>query len=204
MVGGNARVGVALDEEHDERRGDDDEGDDEEGDPAVLAEDAFGAGAFGREGGGAVCLVRFRKTGHAPAVGDGDADAHGQQEDAGHERGRDEGPRHGGDAEAVKPEARGEEEERREDFGTGPGGGGGEEVDGVAVALAKVSGQPGTVVREVRGYVRVLQGRERAGGRVALRVHQVVTDTAGAVVLDTKVAHVYTLEDGPLRRVDIE
>jgi hypothetical protein len=40
-------------------------------------------------------------------------------------------------------------------------------------------------------------------GRVVIGVHQVVRDLAGKVLMDRMVEHVYTLEDGLIRSMDI-
>jgi ketosteroid isomerase-like protein len=40
-------------------------------------------------------------------------------------------------------------------------------------------------------------------GRIAIRVHQVVRDLAGQVLLDRMVEHVYTLKDGLIARMEI-
>ena len=40
-------------------------------------------------------------------------------------------------------------------------------------------------------------------GRVAVRVHKVVRDLAGKVLLDTIVEHIYTLEHGLIRSMEI-
>jgi hypothetical protein len=40
-------------------------------------------------------------------------------------------------------------------------------------------------------------------GRVVVDVHQVVRDRAGAIVTDRMVQHVYDLEDGLIRRMEI-
>jgi ketosteroid isomerase-like protein len=40
-------------------------------------------------------------------------------------------------------------------------------------------------------------------GRVVVSVHQVVRDLAGKVLMDRMVEHVYTLEDGLIRSMDI-
>jgi ketosteroid isomerase-like protein len=42
-----------------------------------------------------------------------------------------------------------------------------------------------------------------ADGRLAVEVHQVVRDLAGAVLKDAIVQHVYTLEDGLIRSMEI-
>jgi ketosteroid isomerase-like protein len=44
----------------------------------------------------------------------------------------------------------------------------------------------------------------RAGGRVEVRVHQVVRDLAGTILSDGYVRHAYTLRDGVVARMDIE
>ena len=41
------------------------------------------------------------------------------------------------------------------------------------------------------------------GGRVVVDVHQVVRDRAGTIVTDQMVQHVYDLEDGLIRRMEI-
>ena len=42
-----------------------------------------------------------------------------------------------------------------------------------------------------------------AAGRTVVRVHQVVRSPGGAVVSDGMVEHIYTIEDGLIRRMDI-
>jgi hypothetical protein len=42
-----------------------------------------------------------------------------------------------------------------------------------------------------------------ADGRLAVEVHQVVRDLAGAVLKDAIVQHVYTWEDGLIRSMEI-
>ncbi|MEJ7658561.1 MAG: ketosteroid isomerase [Hymenobacter sp.] len=46
--------------------------------------------------------------------------------------------------------------------------------------------------------------RERADGRLEVAVHQVVHDLQGQVVFDGPVKHVYTLQEGLLKQMDIE
>lgn len=41
-------------------------------------------------------------------------------------------------------------------------------------------------------------------GRVAVTVHQVVRDLAGALLMDGLVQHIYTLRDGLIERMDIQ
>jgi hypothetical protein len=45
---------------------------------------------------------------------------------------------------------------------------------------------------------------QRDGGRVAVRVHQVVRSPAGDVLSDGEVVHVYALRDGLVERMDVE
>jgi ketosteroid isomerase-like protein len=45
---------------------------------------------------------------------------------------------------------------------------------------------------------------DRAGGRVEVRVHQVVRGLDGTVLSDGYVQHAYTLRDGLVARMDIE
>lgn len=44
---------------------------------------------------------------------------------------------------------------------------------------------------------------EDDSGRIVVHVHQVVRDTSGKLLLDRMVEHVYTLEDGLIRSMDI-
>lgn len=57
---------------------------------------------------------------------------------------------------------------------------------------------------EIDGHVEPTAIRQRADGRVEVTVHQVVKDLRGATLADGEVRHVYTLEGGLLRRMDIE
>jgi ketosteroid isomerase-like protein len=68
---------------------------------------------------------------------------------------------------------------------------------------------------EVRGYwqrqfaqisphVTPLAFEERADGRVAVAVHQVVRSLEGDVLSEGDVVHVYTLRDGLVERMDVE
>ena len=43
-----------------------------------------------------------------------------------------------------------------------------------------------------------------ADGRIAVDVHQVVHDTAGNLLADTEVVHVYAISDGLVARMDVE
>jgi len=45
---------------------------------------------------------------------------------------------------------------------------------------------------------------ERNDGTVAITVHQIVKDLQGNLLFDGTVKHIYTLQDGLLRRMDIE
>lgn len=44
---------------------------------------------------------------------------------------------------------------------------------------------------------------EDDSGRIVVQVHQVVHDTSGKLLLDRMVEHIYTLEDGLIRTMDI-
>jgi nuclear transport factor 2 (NTF2) superfamily protein len=44
----------------------------------------------------------------------------------------------------------------------------------------------------------------RGDGRISVRVHQIVRDLSGNVLNDGEVAHVYTLENGLIKTMDIE
>ena len=46
--------------------------------------------------------------------------------------------------------------------------------------------------------------QELPDGRIAVEVRQVVRDSAGAVLVDQMVRHVYRLEDGLIRSMEIE
>ena len=45
---------------------------------------------------------------------------------------------------------------------------------------------------------------DRADGRIAVDVHQLVRDSAGTVLVDQRVRHVYRIEDGLIRSMEIE
>jgi ketosteroid isomerase-like protein len=45
---------------------------------------------------------------------------------------------------------------------------------------------------------------ERADGRIAVDVHQVVRSLDGELLADRRVVHVYTLRDGLVARMDVE
>lgn len=55
----------------------------------------------------------------------------------------------------------------------------------------------------VNSTVEPLSVRVDEDGRIAVEVHQMVRDLAGAVLLDQKVRHVYELEDGLIKRMEI-
>ncbi len=57
---------------------------------------------------------------------------------------------------------------------------------------------------EINPNVEPMSIAERPDGRFALTVHQVVKNLSGQVLFDGLVNHVYTLEAGLLRRMDIE
>lgn len=57
--------------------------------------------------------------------------------------------------------------------------------------------------RQIRSRVEPQSFSAAAGGRVTVEVHQVVHDTAGTLLTDTTVEHVYTLRDGRVTRMDV-
>ncbi len=57
---------------------------------------------------------------------------------------------------------------------------------------------------EITPQVEVLDLEMRDDGRLQVQVHQVVKDLQGQTILEANIEHVYTLEDGLLRRMDIE
>lgn len=57
---------------------------------------------------------------------------------------------------------------------------------------------------EINPNVDPVQIRERTDGRLEITVHQRVRDMQNNTLFDGTVKHVYTLQDGLLRRMDIE
>jgi len=57
---------------------------------------------------------------------------------------------------------------------------------------------------EINPSVEPTAINERDNGSVAITVHQLVKDLQGDVLFDGIVKHVYTIEDGLLRKMDIE
>ena len=53
-------------------------------------------------------------------------------------------------------------------------------------------------------HVEPVGMKERADGRVAVDVHQVVKDMEGNVLVDQMVVHVYRIDEGLIGRMDIE
>ncbi len=51
-------------------------------------------------------------------------------------------------------------------------------------------------------HVEPLGFREE-GGRIAVEVNQVIRDRAGALLREQRVRHIYTIEDGLVRRMEI-
>ena len=47
------------------------------------------------------------------------------------------------------------------------------------------------------------RGFREEGGRIAVDVHQVIRDLAGAVLREQRVHHIYTIEDGLIRHMEI-
>lgn len=57
---------------------------------------------------------------------------------------------------------------------------------------------------EINPHVEPLSVTERADGRVAVTVRQVVRSVDGELLGDTHVVHVYTLDEGLIDRMDVE
>jgi ketosteroid isomerase-like protein len=52
-------------------------------------------------------------------------------------------------------------------------------------------------------HVEPMQFTEDETGRIATRVHQVVKDLAGKVLVDQMIDHIYTFKDGLIREMEI-
>ena len=57
---------------------------------------------------------------------------------------------------------------------------------------------------EINPTVLPLETRESEDGSLEITVHQTVKDLAGNTLFDGMVKHIYTLQEGLLRRMDIE
>ena len=57
---------------------------------------------------------------------------------------------------------------------------------------------------EINPIVKPLGIKERENGLLEVEVHQKVKDLQGSSLFDGNVKHIYTLQDGLLRRMDIE
>ena len=58
--------------------------------------------------------------------------------------------------------------------------------------------------QEVNPKVEPTDIRERADGRLEVAVHQIVHDMEGKLLFEGPVKHLYTLQDGLLKQMDIE
>lgn len=58
--------------------------------------------------------------------------------------------------------------------------------------------------QELNPHVEPLRIQERADGRLEVTVQQLVKDLPGQVVFEGLVKHIYTVQDGLLRQMDIE
>jgi hypothetical protein len=58
--------------------------------------------------------------------------------------------------------------------------------------------------QELDPHVEPTTIQERADGRLEVAVHQVVHDKQGQLLFDGPVKHIYTLQDGLLKQMDIE
>lgn len=57
---------------------------------------------------------------------------------------------------------------------------------------------------EINPNVEPVAFNQRQDGTVEIRVHQIVKNLEGNLMFDGTVKHIYTLQDGLLRRMDIE
>lgn len=57
---------------------------------------------------------------------------------------------------------------------------------------------------EINPNVEPVGFYQRADGTLEITVHQIVKDLGGSVLFDGTVKHLYTLQDGLIRRMDIE
>lgn len=57
---------------------------------------------------------------------------------------------------------------------------------------------------EINPHVDPVGFNERPNGTIEISVHQVVKDLQGQLMFDGTVKHIYTVENGLLRRMDIE
>ena len=57
---------------------------------------------------------------------------------------------------------------------------------------------------EINPRVEPVGFKERPNGTLEITVHQIVKDLQGNLMFDGTVKHIYTLQDGLLRRMDIE
>jgi len=58
--------------------------------------------------------------------------------------------------------------------------------------------------KEVDPHVEPIEVNDDARGRTEVRVHQVVKNLQGEVLLDKEVRHIYTISNGLIDRMDVE
>jgi hypothetical protein len=58
--------------------------------------------------------------------------------------------------------------------------------------------------QELNPHVEPTGFKEREDGRLEVAVHQVVKDMQGQLLFDGQVKHIYTIQDGLLKQMDIE
>jgi hypothetical protein len=58
--------------------------------------------------------------------------------------------------------------------------------------------------QELNPHVEPTGVKEREDGRLEVAVHQVVKDMQGQLLFDGQVKHIYTIQDGLLKQMDIE
>lgn len=57
---------------------------------------------------------------------------------------------------------------------------------------------------QINPHVEPIRFQQNEEGRIVVDVHQVVHNLNGELILDRIVQHVYTIEDGLIRRMDIQ
>lgn len=58
--------------------------------------------------------------------------------------------------------------------------------------------------QELSPHVEPIGFAQRPGNQVEVKVHQLVKDMQGAVIFDGLVKHLYTIQDGLIKQMDIE
>jgi|SRR6476661_2442744 len=58
--------------------------------------------------------------------------------------------------------------------------------------------------KEIDPHVEPVSFKEREGGRIEVEAHQVAKDLQGKLLSDGMVKHIYTIEDGLIKNMEIE